>query len=233
MRVSVCRAALVGAASFILLFPSSASSQVAISAKPGLLHHAEGKVLIGEEAVDPDPKKFVHLEQGEVLATKQGRAELMVVPDGFVWLGGHSRLEMAQAKLHSAVVRLEHGSAVIGVDGFFQPNALTLHVGPAAIRFHKGVYHIDARDRERPVIRVLEGKAVVRTAGCRAEVPSKRAADLGALCERTLARLDGHEFGDLHAWSQERRESLDRIADAGRKPKRGFELLRDLFRGSS
>jgi len=56
---------------------SVASAQEVITAKAGLIHLMEGKVLINGVETEQIGDKFLSLKESEVLSTERGRAEVL------------------------------------------------------------------------------------------------------------------------------------------------------------
>jgi hypothetical protein len=78
------------ASTLVLSLASIVNAQVAISARSGLVHYAEGDVLLEGNPVDPQPGHFPEIGVGQTLTAEQGRAEVLLTPGVFLRLAENS-----------------------------------------------------------------------------------------------------------------------------------------------
>ena len=66
---------------------SAASAQEVITAKAGLIHLMEGKVLINGVEAEQTGDKFLSLKESETLSTERGRAEVLLNAGTYLRVG--------------------------------------------------------------------------------------------------------------------------------------------------
>ncbi|PYX50482.1 MAG: hypothetical protein DMG76_34555 [Acidobacteria bacterium] len=81
------------------------------SAIPGTLNYVEGYASIGEQTLDSKAIGSAELQAGQVLATENGKAEVLLTP--FLRLGSNSSVERIDFLRHS-VARETHLAVAIG-----------------------------------------------------------------------------------------------------------------------
>jgi hypothetical protein len=120
-----------------------AQPQTVVSSRAGLLSYAEGQL---ETTDNPAPKAGqFHLHPNQQLATKRGRAELLLSPTVFLRLADNSLLELTDDTLGASELLLLKGSAVLDAVDFPGGSSVRIRLGQAAVQIHKpGVYRFDA-----------------------------------------------------------------------------------------
>src|SRR5438552_6406555 len=81
------------------------------SAIPGTLNYVEGHASIGEQTLDSKAIGSAELQAGQVLATENGKAEVLLTPGVFLRRGSNSSVERIDR--HS-VARETHLAVAIG-----------------------------------------------------------------------------------------------------------------------
>jgi hypothetical protein len=141
----------------------SASAQLAISARSGMINYTEGTVLVGDKAVTARNSEFPEVKEGQELKTEEGRAEILLTPGVFLRVAENSTIKMVSSRLADTRVDVERGSAIIECAEIGKENAVTILTGDAQMTFHKaGVFRVDA---EQQVIKTYDGEAVVNKSG--------------------------------------------------------------------
>jgi len=213
------------AALALLSFP--ARSQNVISAKSGLIHYVEGRVLLDGEPVEPKPGRFSQMRESSVLRTEAGRAEVLISPgtstalkDAFwrrgPWLaqsspagvflrvGENTELRMLSGRIADTRLELLSGSILIECAEMLKDNSLTVSFRGTAISIREdGLYRIDA---DPPELRVYNGRAVVEAGGQVLTVKGGRALAL----DRALAmrKFDSKGGDALYRWGKRRSEYI-------------------------
>src|SRR5579863_8699003 len=77
-----------------LVFAGGARAQSVISAHSGVIHYVEGDVTIDGSAVHPKFAEFPDVKSGQVLATEEGRVEVLLTPGVFLRLSENSSVRM-------------------------------------------------------------------------------------------------------------------------------------------
>ena len=195
---------LKAAAAFFL--PVAAFSQDVISAKPGLIHHIEGRVLLQGEPLLEIQRTFLHLEAGQRLRTEDGQVEVLFAVGSYLRLGPQSEVEMVSAGLTSASVRLHRGSMIVDAHSVYDEDSLTLLAGEAKVHLlKKGLYRLDAAEVEGSSLTVVQGNALLVSEGSESTIKKKRSIRFGkpdgAVFE---SRFKHWQEDELTAWHAKR-----------------------------
>jgi len=142
---------------------SPSFAQVAISARSGMVHYSEGDVSVAGQALDSKFGKFPDVKEGQVLATTEGRAEILLTPGVFLRVSENSSVKMISSRLIDTRVELLTGSMLVECAELQKDNAVTFIYKDATVEFHKkGLIRLDADD---DMLRVYDGEASVTKAG--------------------------------------------------------------------
>jgi len=99
------------------------------------------------------------LQAGQVLATANGKAEILLTPGVFLRLGGDSTVEMVSPNLTQTEVRLQRGRASVEVDQIRKENTILIDLKNGQTQpLKNGLYTFDA---DSSTVRVFDGKADV------------------------------------------------------------------------
>lgn len=183
----------------------TASAQVAISAKAGLVNAADGDIFLDGKAFQPKPSELIDVKPGQVLSAEDGRAEVLLFPGAFLRMPDHSSFKMISSKLNDVRIEVLSGSVLVEVDELLDGNQITLKAGDATLRPSKnGIYRVDT-DPQR--LRVYQGEAAVvandkeyTLKGSREMVSSN-----GAWTE---GKFDSKETDALYRWAKRRSEYI-------------------------
>src|SRR6266436_6532604 len=122
-----------------------ASAQSVISSHSGLVHFFEGGISIDGQAVSRINGRFPEIPEGSRLDTNDGRAEILLTPEVFLWLGRNSAIRMQRNSLEDTRVQLLEGSAIVQSKQLLPGNAVTLiHKGSQVSLPAYSRYRIDA-----------------------------------------------------------------------------------------
>jgi hypothetical protein len=189
-----------------LLAPISSASEAPKTAYPGTLNYVEGQVSIGATALDSSAIGSAKLDPGKVLATEQGKAELLLTPGVFLRVGNSSEVKMISPNLADTEVGVERGEATVEVTDIYPENRLIVDEGDSQTRLLKtGFYDFDA---DQGTVRVFSGQASLRTRDQQIKIKGRHEVTLGD--ERLKAdRFDKNRYeGDLYQWSSLRSSYL-------------------------
>lgn len=188
----------------LILLDLPACSQMMISAKPGLIHYVEGKVLLDGQPVEPKFGQFPQIRRGSVLRTEAGRAEVLLSPGVFLRMGEEGEFRLASDSLSDTRLELISGTLLIECAEVIKGNLLSVSLHDAIIAMRQdGLYRIDA---EPPELRVYDGQAAVEQAGQILTVKKGKAL---ALDGTLIARKFDPKVGDaLFRWSKRRAEYI-------------------------
>ncbi len=138
---------------------ATAFGQNANSASPGTLNYIEGQASIEGRPVSSQSVGNTKLEAGQVLATANGKAEILLTPGIFLRLGEDSTVQMVTPDLAHTEVRLEQGRADVEVDQIYPQNTILVDLKNGQTQLLKnGLYAFDAGNA---TVRVFDGKAAV------------------------------------------------------------------------
>jgi len=156
-RAISCRAA--GAAILAMSLAPGAWAQSVISAHSGVIHYAEGDVSIDGTAVHPKFAEFPDVKTGQLVATAEGRAEILLTPGVFLRMAENTSVRMLSNALADTRLEVVSGSALVEVGELLEHNAISFEASGRHMELaKKGLYRIDASPAS---LRVYEGQARV------------------------------------------------------------------------
>lgn len=125
-----------------------ASAQSIISTRAGLVYFAEGGVAIDGRSITPIKSRFPEIPDGSLLTTDAtARAEILLGPEVFLWLGPNSSVRMRRNTLEDTVVEIVGGSAIIESRQLPSGDSVTVIFNASEIRLAPHVIHrFDASD---------------------------------------------------------------------------------------
>ncbi|QNI34204.1 FecR domain-containing protein [Alloacidobacterium dinghuense] len=142
-----------------LLAPALMLGQSANPAEPGTLNYVEGQVSINGQVVNWSSVGFTALNEGQVIETGNGKAEVLLAPGVFLRVGDNSAVRMISPNLANTEVELIKGRADVEVDQLFKQNDLRVRMkGDEARLLKTGLY---AFDSELGTVQVFDGEAEV------------------------------------------------------------------------
>jgi hypothetical protein len=185
---------------------------------PGVVNYVEGQAEIGNQALDAESMGTAQLHRGESLTTDQGRAEVLLTPGVFLRLDDNSAAEMVSPSLSRTQVALDHGQALVEVNEIHSENDLRVTMDGVTTHLVKtGLYDFDA---DRGLVRVVDGKAVVRDGQGGVNVTAGWQLDVNENGAPIPVRFDRKAFEatDLYRWSNLRSKYLaEANVDAARR----------------
>jgi hypothetical protein len=138
---------------------ATAFGQRANPVSPGTLNYVEGQASIEGRPLSPQSVGKATLEAGQVLATANGNAEILLTPGIFLRLGNDSTVQMVSTDLTHTEVKLEQGRANVEVDQIYPQNTILVDLKNGQTQLLKnGLYAFDAGNA---TVRVFDGKAAV------------------------------------------------------------------------
>jgi len=138
---------------------ATAFGQNANPASPGTLNYIEGQASIEGRPLSSQSVGNTTLQAGQVLATANGKAEILLTPGIFLRLGNDSTVQMISPDLTHTEVRLEQGRANVEVDQIHPQNTILIDLKDGQTQLLKnGLYAFDAT---KSTVRVFDGKAAL------------------------------------------------------------------------
>jgi FecR protein len=148
-----------------LLAPALIYGQSADPAVPGTLNYVEGRVTMNGRAVNQSSVGSSELQEGQLVETGNGKAEILLTPGVFLRLGDNSAVRMISPNLAKTEVELVKGRADVEVDQLYKQNDLRVKIADGETRVLKtGLYAFDFDNRR---VQVFDGKAAVLPANGR------------------------------------------------------------------
>ena len=138
---------------------ATAFGQSGNSARPGTLNYVEGQASIEGHQLSSQAVGNTTLEAGQVLATANGKAEILLTPGIFLRLGNDSTVQMVSTDLTHTEIKLEQGRTNVEVDQIYPQNTILIDLKNGQTQLLKnGLYAFDAGSS---TVRVFDGKAAV------------------------------------------------------------------------
>ena len=129
------------------------------TAVPGTLNYVEGQASIGDQPLTSNEVGTANLQNGQVLETGNGKAEILLTPGVYLRVGSNSAVQMVSDRLTDTQVALQQGEAMLEVDQIYKENYIHITQPGADTKILKtGLYDFDATDQQ---VRVFDGKASV------------------------------------------------------------------------
>jgi hypothetical protein len=188
------------AALFLLLAGGSSYAQNVISAKSGIIHLAEGDVLVNGKAPETKAGVFSSLKPSESLTTAEGRAEVLLAPGVVVRVGEHTTIKMVNNELSDTRVELVEGAINVEASDNVKENKTSILIKDAKISLTKnGVYSFDTKPLEA---RVWDGEVLVEQAGKSTELKEGKVMALDG--DAKVAKFDKDNTDSLYRWAKRR-----------------------------
>jgi hypothetical protein len=128
-------------------------------ASPGTLNYVEGHASIEGRPLSHRSVGRTEMRPGQVIATANGKVEILLTPGIFLRLGDDSTVQMVSPDLTHTEVRLERGRADVEVDQIYKQNTVLIDFANGQTQLLKrGLYSFDANNS---TVRVFDGKAAV------------------------------------------------------------------------
>ena len=178
------------------------------TAAPGTLNYVEGQASIGDVNLDSKSVGNADLQNGQVLETGNGKAEVLLTPGVYLRLGNHTSVKMVSNGLTNTQLAVDQGEVMLEVDRIYSENNLQISQPGANTRIEKtGLYDFDANGQ---VVRVFDGKAVVNSDDRKATVKKghELALNNAKLKEDDFNKKEVTSNNDLYRWSSLRSEYL-------------------------
>ncbi len=192
------------------------------NAIPGTVNYVEGSAAINGQVIHQRSVGTAAIGQGQILSTRNGRAEVLLTPGVFLRMGHNSALQMMSPDLTRTQVRLAEGKATVEVLQLFKENMLLVTEDGVTTRIVKpGLYEFDAN---AGIVRTYDGRAlafvrpndphhpvVVRTSHefiLPAQAPGSSIPASADLKARHFDRNQIEQADTLYAWSSLRSRYL-------------------------
>jgi hypothetical protein len=147
------------------LAPAIAFGQ-ADTGRPGTVFFVEGAVYLKDVPVKVDPVRPTEVRNEQRLRAEQGNAEMLFALGSFIRLGANSEIEMVDAGLTSATVRLHRGALIIEAFRTWGEDSLKVLAGEYEIAVtDAGEMRIEVPENGAPSVEVLKGELLASSSG--------------------------------------------------------------------
>jgi hypothetical protein len=176
-------------------------------AHPGTVNYIEGEASLGGRALSSASVGDVSVNAGDVMSTRNGRAEMLLTPGVFLRMGENSAVRMVSPGLTDTRVEVLHGTAMVEANNLRKENHIRVLDERASIDLLKnGLYRVDG---DRDTVAVYDGKALVSEDGRSVEVKSGHEVNLnGPLHAVKFDKKDLERTDDLYQWSKVRSDYI-------------------------
>jgi hypothetical protein len=189
------------------LAPAVAFSQ-ADTGRPGTVFFVEGAVYLKDAPVTLDPSAPAEVRKQQRLRTERGNAEMLFALGSFIRLGSNSEIEMVDAGLSSATVRLHRGAMIVEAFRVWGGDSLKVLAGDHEIAVTEaGEMRIEISEGGQPTVEVLSGGLSVTTAGQQYKVKKKQSAVLGP-GDVQIAKIKAFTADALTSWHEGRAKTV-------------------------
>ena len=210
-------------AAFIVAGAAFAMAAPTRMPRPGLLNSVQGHVTLNAHPAAQTPMRWRALRAGHVVATRHGKASLLLTPGSFLRIGNNSAVRMLSRSLENTRVWVVKGMAIVDVQAGYKHD-LAIIMDRTTTRINKnGIYGFNANAK---TISVLHGKATVYQGDSRIRLNHKRQLYIASRGDLQLHKLNKRAFksSSLYQWNKARnryeararRSVQQRIAQTGR-----------------
>ncbi len=191
------------AAIFAVCLTPCTWAQSVISAHSGVIHYVEGEVSVDGAPVHPKFAEFPDVKAGQLVATAEGRAEILLTPGVFLRMAENSSVRMLSNALADTRLEVVSGSALVEVGELLEHNAIAFEASGVHMELaKKGLFRIDANPAS---LRVYEGQARV-TAGSESLVARKDHQINFDAAKLADTKFDAKDTDAFYRWSSRRAE---------------------------
>ena len=176
---------------------------------PGTLNYVQGTVLLDGNPMSKSNIGSTELGPDQVLATRAGKAEVMLDPGVYLRLDDQTKAKMLSTDITPSRVEVDHGEIGIEVDELHPQNVLqVVDDGVTTQLLKKGYYEFNANS---PNVEVFSGKAEVSIGdGIWKQVKARHEMALTNVAQAQPRGFQPNAAEDpMMAWSKLRTQYLD------------------------
>ena len=191
------------AVGLVFAFSALSYAQSVISAHSGVVQYVEGDASIDRQPIQSKFAQFPEVKPDQVIATGEGRVELLLTPGVFLRLAENSSARMVSNSLADTRLAVLSGSALIEVGELLQGNTIAFEAAGTQIALPRpGLYRIDS---EPARVRVYEGQ--VRVGKGSAQVVARKGHEIALDADvLTASSFDLKDTDAFYRWSARRTE---------------------------
>lgn len=195
----------IPAAAFLFHLASCpAFPQHFISARAGSIQLALGEVFLDGSPLKLKEGQFYQMENGQILSTGKGHAEVLLAPNACLRLGADASLRMRRNELTDIRMELSRGSALVEISKKLKTDPIRIYVADSVMEVKKdGLYRLDEKS---PRLRVYSGDAYAVKGDKRVQIKKKKTVALDG--EFEPEEFDVTNTDTLHRWAAQRSFAL-------------------------
>ena len=184
----------------------SGSMAAAGPAQPGSLNDVEGQVTINGRKVTEANIGMAQVHPGSVLATRAGKAELLLTPGVVLRIADNSAVRVDSALLTDTRVSVLQGSAMIEADRIYPENHIQIaDANSSTLLVKNGLYRFDTQP---PAVSAIAGEAKLTSGNRTITVGKSHEVLLAASAKLRARHVDRPKYDELYAWSDMRSQYL-------------------------
>lgn len=172
-------------------------------ARPGTVNYVEGRASLDGQTLAPKSAGQAEVQEGQVLSTRSGRAEILLTPGVFLRIGENSAVRMVSPGLTDTRVQVLQGEALVEATDIHKENHIQIGEDRSSTDLLKnGLYRFYA---DRDTVAVFDGKAIVMSNDQQVEVKGGREVNLrGPLTAVKFDKKADEKADPLYRWSKVR-----------------------------
>ena len=188
---------------FVLAAVLSVPSFGTNTALPGALNFIEGQASIGNQTLTSKSVGSADLEQGQVLSTQNGRAEVLLTPGVFLRLDHNSAVKMVSPSLTNTQIEVQQGRAQVEVAELHKENNLQVRQDDAVTTLKKtGLYEFASGP---DTVKVFKGEARVLNGDDEVKVKGGRELVLSDTTAKSEKFDKDRAKDDFYNWGRDRK----------------------------
>ncbi len=178
-----------------------AAAQQGNVGRPGMINYTEGEVTLDGSSLGNQSIGRAEVEPGQVLETRNGRAEMLLTPGVFLRLDNQTAVKMLNPSITDTQVELQQGTAMVEVDQIARENDLGILTNGVETKLQdKGLYEFHANPGS---VAVYDGKARVFEDDHSVEIKKGHELPLEAgLASAKPRKFDRDQTDQLYDWSK-------------------------------
>jgi hypothetical protein len=176
-------------------------AQNMVSAKAGLVHYAEGDVLVAGNPVEQKMSVFTTMKPGEHITTTEGRAEVLLGPGVVLRVSENSIVKLINNEVTDTRLELLAGQIILEAADTVKDNKTTILAQGRVISPKKdGLFSVEAGPA--PYLRVWNGEVDVTEDGKTQVIKGGR--ELALYGEGKIEKFEKDDTDPLYRWAKRR-----------------------------
>lgn len=188
-----------------LLLGAAAWAQGTVMAHPGAVNYTEGQVFANGQALRAS--QTAQIEPGQLLETRNGKAEVLLTPGVFLRLNNNSQAKLDSNSITDTRIELLKGQAMVEAAQVEKDNGIQIiDAGFNTLLDKRGIYEFNA---DQPMVAVYDGEVTVH--GGDRSVSVKKGHELALLATNAKFKAQGFDTKNtdpLYSWSKLRSEYM-------------------------